>query len=546
MSIKMKLGIVVTGLAAIVLLMFLVTWNATSAQENDGLVINLAGRQRMLSQKMTKEVLLFASKRARLDEIDNALAAQTKTTMRIFETTIEALIESGKAPLTLDLDGDYRFCPKAEEPAYSQLVRVKELWVKFSTHMDNVLQSPSDHDLNWVLQNSNRLLSEMNKAVGMMQKQSEAKISSLLTLQIFGIIVGLIFSIIAFNVVGQVLKRLKTISEFSHHLGSGDFTFSANRQGENELEDIVQELNETTVTVGSMIGKLKQKIGELDKSSTDLSSLSGQLLDNSNQMTERANSVAAASEEMSVNMGTVSSAVSQTGEKITVISTNTTELSSTVTEIAANTENARRVTTEAVQSVGEASQKIYALGESANEIGKVIDSIIDISEQTKLLALNATIEAARAGEAGKGFAVVANEVKDLAAQTNKATEDIRLKIEAMQSATDDTVHEIGSIKEVIDNVNEIVNTIASAVEEQSITTQDIASNIGQTTEATSEMTSNVSQAAEVSGLIAVDVAGVNDASNQVNTVSNQVAENARFLSDLSDEIELMVSNFKFN
>lgn len=546
MSIKMKLGVVVGGLAGIILLMFLVTWNATSAQKDDGLVINLAGRQRMLSQKMTKEILNFETRRSQTGTTDDALAKGVQNTMRVFETTLRALKGSGNAPLTLDLDGAYRSCPKADEPAYSQLIQVDNLWQDFSNHMNRVLDSPSEENLNWILQNSNTLLGEMNKAVVMMQKQSESKISTLITFQIIAIIIGLIFTLIAFKVVWGVLKRLKTISEFSHHLGSGDFTFSADQTGNDEMEKIVQELNETTSTVGAMIGKLKGKIGELDHSSTDLANLSDRLLENAAQMNERANSVASASEEMSVNMGTVSSAVNQAGENINVISTNTTELSSTVTEIAENTENARRVTGEAVQSVAQASQKISALGTSANEIGQVIDSIMDISEQTKLLALNATIEAARAGEAGKGFAVVANEVKDLAAQTNLATEDIRQKIEAMQIATKATVTEIGNITNVIDNVNEIVNTIASAVEEQSITTRDIAANIEQTTEATAEMTGNVSQAAEVSGLIAADVAGVNDASNQVNLVSNEVSQNARFLSGLSDEIESMVSKFKFH
>lgn len=545
LSIKSKLGIIVLGFTGIIIAMFLITWNAASSQKYDSLVINLAGRQRMLTQKMTKEILHFNSSRQSLGYADEELRSKVQSTIEIFETTLKALKESGKAPVSLSMSGDFRECPKAEEPAYSQLVKVQNMWQGFLSHVNNVLNSPSQQDLDWIMQNNTILLGEMNKAVGMMQKQSESKISWALTLQIIGIIFSLIFSALAAKHSFGILGRLSVVSDFSRHISEGDFSFSIKKTGANELEEILRELNETTRRVGKMIGSLKSKIGDLDSVSSSLTGYSDELMGSAANMNEKANSVAAASEEMSVNMDTVSGAVHQTSQKIGNISGNTAELNSTVREIARNTENARKVTSEAVESVSQASSKVQELNVSADGIGNVIDTIIEIAEQTKLLALNATIEAARAGEAGKGFAVVANEVKELAAQTNSATEEIRQKITLMQSSTKETIGEIDNITRVITHVDEIVNTIASAVEEQSVTTNDIASNIEQTTEATTEMTTNVTQAAEASRMIAEDVAGVNEASVQVNNVSEKLSENAKNLSVIRDTIKEMVKTFKF-
>src|ERR1022692_3793657 len=133
---------------------------------------------------------------------------------------------------------------------------------------------------------------------------------------------------------------------------------------------------------------------------------------------------------------------------------------------------------------------VAKLGESSAEIGQVIKVITSIAQQTNLLALNATIEAARAGEAGKGFAVVANEVKELAKETAKATEDISLKIEAIQTDTKGAVDAIAEISAIINQINDLQNTIASAVEEQSATTNEIGRNIAEASKGSTEIAQN--------------------------------------------------------
>ena len=151
------------------------------------------------------------------------------------------------------------------------------------------------------------------------------------------------------------------------------------------------------------------------------------------------------------------------------------------------------------------------LGAAADEIGKVIEVIQDIAEQTNLRALNATIEAARAGEAGKGFAVVATEVKELAKQTASATDDIRRRIEGIQNSTGESVRAIGEISEVIKNVNEVSRTIASAVEEQSITTREIAQNVAQTTTAAEAVSRGVAESASACQEVTRNISQVDQA-----------------------------------
>ena len=548
MTVRLKLTLVTLIMVFLIVLMFLATWMVTSSQKDDGLVINLAGRQRMLSQKMTKEILQFVGSKSGITVADEDLSDQVRQTMAIFDVTLKALKESGDAPTTLSSDGPKRSCPRAEEPVYSQLAKVESLWQDFSGRMNNILENEQGaaEDLNAVLQNNMKLLKEMDTAVDMLQEQAESKVGLLITIQLIIIFLGLLLTFLAGKIIIGVISRLNTVVDLAQHMGKGDFSHKINAQENNELGVILRELDSAMDKSAEAIKVLKEKVSGLNLSSGQFKKMSETLMKNAENMHEMAASVASASEEMSVNMSSVSAAVNQSGSNINIISSATGELSSTVDEIAANTEKARSATQDAVNSVSVASQKVGELGSSADEIGNVIQTIVEIAEQTKLLALNATIEAARAGEAGKGFAVVANEVKELAAQTNSATEDIRQKIEAMQTSTKGTISEINNITRVIENVNEVVNVIASAVEEQSITTREIAGNIEQTTAASEEVTGNVAQAAEVSGIIAADVIKVNQASEDISKVSKELTENSKTLSAMSADIQEMIAKFRVN
>jgi methyl-accepting chemotaxis protein len=189
------------------------------------------------------------------------------------------------------------------------------------------------------------------------------------------------------------------------------------------------------------------------------------------------------------------------------------------------------VATSAVKVAEKTNATVAKLGESSAEIGNVIKVITSIAQQTNLLALNATIEAARAGEAGKGFAVVANEVKELAKQTAKATEDISRKIEAIQGDTKGAVEAIAQIGKIINQINDIQNTIASAVEEQTATTGEISR--------------NVAEAAQGSNEIAQNITGVAQAARSTTEGASNTKSSADELSKIALDLQKLVSQFKY-
>ncbi len=253
----------------------------------------------------------------------------------------------------------------------------------------------------------------------------------------------------------------------------------------------------------------------LTSSSEELSAVSQQMSANAEETAVQANTVSAAAEQVSRNVQTVAAG--------------TEEMSVSIREIAKNAAEAARVASSAVSVAASTNAMVAKLGESSDEIGKVIKVITSIAQQTKLLALNATIEAARAGEAGKGFAVVANEVKELAKETAKATEDISLKISAIQSDTTGAVAAIGQISNIINQINDIQNTIASAVEEQTATTN--------------EMSRNVAESAKGVDEIAKNVTGVAKAAQDTTAGAASSLQAARALSGMAVDLEKLVGQF---
>lgn len=237
-------------------------------------------------------------------------------------------------------------------------------------------------------------------------------------------------------------------------------------------------------------------------------------------------------EETSAQANTVASATRQVTSNLNGVATGAEEMTSTVQSISSNAAEAAKIASEAVKTANSANTTVAKLGESSAEIGQVIKVITSIAQQTNLLALNATIEAARAGEAGKGFAVVANEVKELAKQTAKATEDISQKITAIQEDTKRAVESIGSITAIINQINDISGTIATAVEEQSATTN--------------EMSRNVQEAAKGSGEISQNIQGVATAAESTTHGAQDTLKAAQQLTEMATQLRTLVEQFKLS
>ena len=245
---------------------------------------------------------------------------------------------------------------------------------------------------------------------------------------------------------------------------------------------IAQSFSRSSRRQAALVEGIKDNTHTLASASEELTSVSQQMSAAAEETTAQANLVSAAAEQVSANTKTVSSSVEN--------------LVASIYEIARSAQDAAGVARQSVDMARATSHTMNRLGSSSGEIGQVVKVITSIAEQTTLLALNATIEAARAGEAGKGFAVVANEVKDLARETAKATEDIGSKIEAMQADTSRAVTAIAEIVAVIEKIDGLQTKIAAAVEEQSVTTSEISRNIGEATAGSTEIAQNIGQVAQ--------------------------------------------------
>ena len=245
---------------------------------------------------------------------------------------------------------------------------------------------------------------------------------------------------------------------------------------------IARRLTRESKRQAALVGGIVDNTHALASSSEELTSVSQQMSAAAEQTTAQANLVSAAAEQVSGNTRIVAGSID--------------DLVASIHEIAKNAQEAATTARKAVELASATSGTMSALGRSSQEIGAVIKVITSIAEQTNLLALNATIEAARAGEAGKGFAVVASEVKELARDTAKATEEIGSRIESMQDDTQRAVAAIAKIGEVIEQIDSLQTKIAAAVEEQSVTTSEIGRNISEATTGTSEIAENIVQVAQ--------------------------------------------------
>ncbi|WP_203877961.1 methyl-accepting chemotaxis protein [Planobispora takensis] len=338
------------------------------------------------------------------------------------------------------------------------------------------------------------------------------------TMTIVLLVVGLLAAVgLAVFVAALIVRPLARVSAVLSAMGRGDLTLEAEVHSRDEVGRMAEALGEAMEGVRASVKAMARSADELSATAQGLSDVSGRIAASAEQTSHRASAVSTTAERVSQNVQTVAAGAEQ--------------MSAGIREIAGSAAEAARVATAAAQEAGEANTTIERLGEASNEIGNVVKLITSIAEQTNLLALNATIEAARAGESGKGFAVVAGEVKDLAQQTGRATDDIGNRVQAIQAGTSVAVGAISAVGSVIEQVNDYQSSIAQAVEEQSATTMEI--------------TRNVAEAAGGSNEIAVSIADIAAAAHVTSEGIGQAQEAADELSRMSGELRELVARFRY-
>ena len=360
-------------------------------------------------------------------------------------------------------------------------------------------------------------------------------------------IVGLLIGVGVALFIGtfQLARPLTRVAAALQSIGRGDYNVEVPaKRSHDEIGDIWGVVDQVVTSLQEN-DRLKAEQAEAEKRAEEekrimmnqladefesevmgvvraVSSAATQLQQNASQMSAVADEtsrqstvVAAASEEATTNVETVASAAE--------------ELSGSIREIGTRVQTAAEVADKASGQAKDTVSVVGGLATKAQRIGEVVGLINDIASQTNLLALNATIEAARAGEAGKGFAVVAVEVKSLAAQTAKATEEISAQIHDVQTATAEVVTAMNEITQIIEQVNEISSAIAAAVEQQGSATVEIARNVSQAAAGTSEVTANIT--------------GVSQAAAETENVSNQIVSAANDLSSQAETLRKQVDGF---
>jgi methyl-accepting chemotaxis protein len=331
-------------------------------------------------------------------------------------------------------------------------------------------------------------------------------------------LVGIVLiGIVSWATLRSITRPVRAVRKSLTALAAGDLTSATGIRSRDEIGQIAASLDSAQAALREVMATVVGSADAVAASSEELSASSGQ--------------IAASAEETSAQSGVVASAAEEVSRSVETVAAGAEQMGASIREIASNAAEASEVASRAVEAAATTKATVDKLGQSSAEIGNVVKVITSIAEQTNLLALNATIEAARAGEAGKGFAVVANEVKELAQETAKATEDIAKRVLAIQGDTTAAVAAIDEISAVVAQISDRQTTIASAVEEQTATT--------------SEMSRSVQEAAGGTGQIAANITGVSSAAESTTQALTQTRVAVEELSQMAAELRATVGRFAY-
>lgn len=327
----------------------------------------------------------------------------------------------------------------------------------------------------------------------------------------------------------SIANPLLEVVSFAKIISGGNLSHRISSDRKDETGILANALNTMADNLHQIMLKILSTASTMAEFSSELSGVSSSLNSHADDLSIRTSSLAASSEQTLTGVRNISSSAGSMSDGVSAVAAAVEEMSTSINEVARNCQLESRVAENAVNAARKTVEMMQKLGQSADEIGKVIGIISDIADQTNLLALNATIEAARAGEAGKGFAVVAGEVKALAGQTAQATGEIGQQIESMQTNAAETVKAIEEITGIIEQINTTSQSIVMSVDEQREAVREISSTISSSSHSASNIAKNVSESAnglaEISGSI-----------SHINSETSDTVKQAEKLGSLSKEL----------
>ncbi len=483
-SLSLKLMLLVGVFAVLIFVIVGTTFYVTNSQSADARVIDISGRQRMLTQKMSKEALKLQTLKdgPAVEEVTKSL----KKTLALFSKSLNALKDGG---VTLGTDGKETVLPASKGKAKIQLEKVAAKWAEFKKQMDTITASAGDKDkeafvsaADTIWKSNIALLKESNKAVVLLKEASEEKTKMLKIVQISSIICTFVVMFLSWLFLrALVMSPLKEAVKAAYQIADGDMTMRLQVKSKDEIGQLLTAMN-------IMVDKLCDFLHEVKTITNRLVNDSRQLSSSSKEVSDGATEQAASIEESSAAVEQMVSNISSSSE---------------------NAKQTEQISLKAAEDVKGGSEVFGKTIGAMKDIADKISIIEDIARQTNLLALNAAIEAARAGEHGKGFAVVASEVRKLAERSQTAAREIN----DLSSSSVKIAEEAGRI---LDQINPDIQKTSELVQEISAASAEEKAGVEQINQAIQQLDKIIQQNAAIAGEMSVIAGGLESQANELN------------------------------